>query len=60
MLDEYTAYLNETAEGASTLDRVAEGILERALLADGRFPKWFSAKITEDIEAWEEECVQER
>jgi hypothetical protein len=59
MLGEYTAYLNETAEEASTPDGVAEGILERALLADGRFQEWFAAKITEDIEAWEEQCVRE-
>lgn len=59
MLGEYTTYLNETAEETSTLDRVAEGILERALLDDGPFQKWFTAKITEDIEAWEKECVRE-
>ena len=59
MLGEYTAYLNETAAEESTLDRAAEGILERALLADGPFQEWFTAKITEDIEAWEKECVRE-
>ena len=59
MLGEYMAYLHETAEEASTPDRVAEGILERALLADGPFQEWFAAKITEDIEAWEEGCVRE-
>ncbi|MFL6332446.1 MAG: hypothetical protein ACJ754_03795 [Pyrinomonadaceae bacterium] len=59
MLGEYTAYLNETAAEESTPDTVAEGILERALQADEKFQKWFTAKITEDIEAWEEECVRE-
>ena len=59
MLGEYTAYLNETAEEESAPDTVAEGILERALQADEKFQKWFTAKITEDIEAWEEECVRE-
>jgi hypothetical protein len=60
MLGEYTNYLNETTAGESPLDEVAEGILERALLADEGFQKWFTAKITEDIEAWEDEYVQER
>jgi hypothetical protein len=59
MLGEYTAYLNETAAEASDPDSVAEGILERALMADEQFQKWFAAKITEDIEAWEEEYVRE-
>jgi hypothetical protein len=59
MLGEYTNYLNETSPEASSTDAVAESILERALLADGQFQKWFAAKITEDIEAWEEECVRE-
>jgi hypothetical protein len=59
MLGEYTTYLNETAAAASTPDGVAEGILERALLADERFQKWFTSKITEDIEAWEEDCLRE-
>ena len=58
MLGEYTAYLNEGAVEVSSPDRVAEEILERALLADEEFQKWFAAKITEDIEAWEEEYVQ--
>lgn len=58
MLGEYTAYMNETAAEDVTPDSVAEGILERALLADAQFQKWFTAKITEDIEAWEE-CVRE-
>lgn len=56
MLGEYTAYLNEKAATDSTPDMVAEGILENALRADAQFQKWFTAKITEDIEAWEE-CV---
>ena len=59
MLGEYTSYVNETVQAAATLDGVAEAILERALLADGQFQKWFTAKITEDIEAWEKECVHE-
>jgi hypothetical protein len=58
MLGEYTAYLDETAEEASTPARVVEGILERALPADAPFQEWFAAKITEDIEAWEEHCVR--
>jgi hypothetical protein len=59
MLGEYTAYLNELTAELSSPDRVAEGIIERALLADEQFQKWFAAKITEDIEAWEDEYVQE-
>ena len=59
MLGEYTAYLAETAAEASSPGSAAEGILERALMADEHFQKWFAAKITEDIEAWEEECVRE-
>jgi hypothetical protein len=59
MLGEYTTYLNELAAEASPPDKVAEGILERALLADEQFQKWFAAKITEDIEAWEDEYVRE-
>jgi len=59
MLGEYTAYLNETDAEASSPDRVAEGILERALLGDEPFQRWFAAKITEDIEAWEGEYVRE-
>ena len=59
MLGEYTSYLKETSAEAASPDAVAEGILERALMSDGQFQKWFAAKITEDIEAWEEECVRE-
>jgi hypothetical protein len=59
MLGEYAAYLNENAAEASSPDRVAEGILERALMNDAQFQKWFAAKIAEDIEAWEGECVRE-
>jgi hypothetical protein len=58
MLAEYTSYLNETSAASSPPDRVAEALLERVLLADEQFQKWFAAKITEDIEAWEEEYVQ--
>lgn len=59
MLGEYTSFLNERAPEALTPDRVAESILEKALLSDERFQKWFAAKITEDIEAWEEGYVPE-
>lgn len=59
MLGEYTTYLYETTSESSTLDGAAEGILEKALLADEPFQQWFTAKITEDIEAWEKECVRE-
>lgn len=59
MLGEYTAFLNERAPVAATPDRVAEGILEKALLSDEQFQRWFAAKITEDIEAWEEGYVPE-
>ena len=59
-LSEYAVYRKETAAEATSPDRLAESILERALLADEEFQKWFAAKITEDIEAWEEEYVQER
>jgi hypothetical protein len=58
-LCEYTTFLNETSAEPSSVDRAAERILERALLADERFQGWFTAKITEDIEAWEEQCVRE-
>ena len=58
MLGEYANYLDETSPEASSPDAVAESILERALLSDEQFQKWFAAKITEDIEAWEE-CVRE-
>lgn len=59
MLGEYTAYLNEGSAAAASPDAVAEGILERALVNDEQFQRWFAAKITEDIEAWEEGCVRE-
>jgi hypothetical protein len=59
MLGEYTSYLNETASEESTPDRAAEEIIERALLSDERFQSWFTAKITEDIEAWEGEYAPE-
>jgi hypothetical protein len=58
MLAEYISYLKETAGEESSPDRVAESIIERALLADEEFQRWFTAKITEDIEAWEQECVR--
>jgi hypothetical protein len=57
-LSEYAAYLNETAAEATSADKAAEGILERALLTDEKFQGWFTAKITEDIEAWEEAYVR--
>lgn len=59
MLGEYTSYLNETTPETTSVDQVAEGILERALIADESFQKWFAAKINEDIEAWEEEYLRE-
>ena len=59
MLGEYTSYVNESSTEASTPDKVAEGLLEKVLLSDERFQKWFTVKITEDIEAWEGEYVPE-
>lgn len=59
MLGEYTTYVNESSAEASSPDRVAESLLEKALLTDERFQRWFAAKITEDIEAWEGEYVPE-
>lgn len=58
-LTEYAVYLGQTTGEEPSPDRVAEGLLERALLADGQFQKWFASKITEDIEAWVEEYVHE-
>lgn len=58
MLAEYTAYLSETNGGGDAPDQVAAGILERALLADEKFQGWLSAKILEDLQAWEEACVR--
>jgi hypothetical protein len=58
-LAEYTTYLNETAAESTTADRVAEELLERALQADEQFQEWFAAKVTEEIEAWEAQCVHE-
>jgi hypothetical protein len=58
LLAEYTAYLRETAAETLTPGPVADGILERALLADEEFQRWFTTKITEDIEAWERQYVQ--
>jgi hypothetical protein len=59
LLAEYTSYLKETAAEPVSPGPVADGILERALLADNEFQKWFTAKITEDIEAWEKQYVHE-
>jgi len=59
LLAEYTAYLKETADDPAQPGPVADGILERALLADEEFQRWFTAKITEDIEAWEKAYVLE-
>ena len=59
LLAEYTAYLKETAAEPVTPGPVADGIIERALLADAEFQRWFSSKITEDIEAWEKQYVNE-
>jgi hypothetical protein len=58
MLAEYVSYLKDTSGEDSSPDRAAEGIIERVLLADGEFQRWFTAKITEDIEAWEQEYVR--
>jgi hypothetical protein len=58
MLAEYISYLKETGGEESAPGRVAEGIIERALLADEEFQRWFTVKVTEDIEAWEQECVR--
>jgi hypothetical protein len=58
MLAEYVAYLKDSSGDEPSPARVAEGIIERALLADGEFQRWFTAKITEDIEAWEQEYVK--
>lgn len=58
MLAEYVNYLKDAAGEESSPARVAEGIIERALLADGEFQRWFTAKITEDIEAWEREYAR--
>lgn len=58
MLAEYITYLKEAGGEDSAPGRVAEGIIERALLADEDFQRWFTAKITEDIEAWEQEYVR--
>ena len=59
LLADYTAYLKETAAEPVTPGPVADGILERALLADEEFQRWITAKITEDIEAWERQYVNE-
>ena len=59
LLAEYTAYLKETAADTLSPGPVADGILERALLADDEFQRWFTAKVTEDIEAWERQYVHE-
>jgi hypothetical protein len=59
LLADYTAYLKETAAEPVSPGPVADGILERALLADEEFQKWFTAKITEDIEAWEKQYVRQ-
>ena len=59
MLLEYTAFLNTHAPGSASPGRAAESIIERALLADQEFQTWFTAKITEDIEAWEEQYVRQ-
>ena len=58
MLADYVAYLKEASGEESTPGRVAEGIIERALLADEEFQRWFTAKITEDIDAWEQEYAK--
>ena len=59
LLADYTAYLKETADEPASPGPVADGILERALLADEEFQRWITAKIAEDIEAWERQYVNE-
>jgi hypothetical protein len=59
MLDEYTAYLNETTGEETPPDKVAAKILERTFQSDEKFQAWFDAKILEDLQAWEEACVRE-
>jgi hypothetical protein len=58
MLSEYAAYMSETDGVATHPEQAAAAILERALLADERFQQWLSAKILEDLQAWEEACVR--
>jgi len=59
MLADYITYLRETTGEESSLSSEAGGIIERALLSDNEFQHWLTAKITEDIEAWEEQYVRE-
>ena len=59
MLADYTDYLNATEGGGVTPSVAAENILERAFLSDGDFQNWLTAKIMEDISAWEETFVHE-
>ena len=58
MLAEYTAYLNETDEGALTLGQAAEKLMEDVFLSDVNFQDWFAAKIMEDLQAWEKVSVR--
>lgn|GEM_PF-1891354 len=58
MLSEYAAYSNETTGEAKSAEEVAGEVLERALLSDEKFQEWFSAKILEDLQAWEDAFVR--
>jgi hypothetical protein len=58
MLAEYAAYSNETNAEAKSAEEVAGEVLERALLSDEKFQEWFSAKILEDLQAWEDAFVR--
>jgi hypothetical protein len=59
MLADYITYLRETSGDESSPGHTAGGIIERALMSDEEFQHWLTAKITEDIEAWEEQYVRE-
>ena len=58
MLAEYAAYTCETTGEVKSVEEVAGEVLERALLSDERFQQWFSAKILEDLQAWEDAFVR--
>jgi len=58
MLAEYTAYMCEVTGEAKSVEEVAGEVLERALLSDEQFQQWFSAKILEDLQAWEDAFVR--
>ncbi|HST50387.1 MAG TPA: hypothetical protein VLJ61_00150 [Pyrinomonadaceae bacterium] len=58
MLAEYAAYSGEMTGEEKSIEEVAGEVLERALLSDERFQEWFSEKILEDLQAWEEAFVR--